>query len=125
MSTFYVFEGSPDCGPCDGQSGYYTIYPGRPHDNCGCEITEVEDKDCLGEWEASGGPFRDMGDYFEQDMILNVTQPDGSVETDIVTIRWPIGTDYIDSDAFMDAMEEALEDRARELSEDCQPFLCV
>lgn len=123
MTTYYIFRGRGDCGSCSSYSGYYTIHPGRPHENCQCEIVIQEEKDCDGDWSAGGiGGARDLGNgNVEQDFMLDVTQPDGSVDHDVVTVSWP--TD-MDPEDMMDAIEDALEDAASDISDPCPPFLC-
>ncbi len=124
MKKYYIFRGRGDCGSCGPHSGYYTIHPGRPHENCQCTIVVKKRKECDGDWSASGaGGARNLGDgNIEQDLLLEVEQPDGSVDYDIVTVSWP---EDMDPEMVMDAIEDALEDRANEISEPCPPFLCV
>ncbi|MFH2053276.1 MAG: hypothetical protein ABIK96_12475 [bacterium] len=123
MTTWYIFKGRGDCGSCNSYSGYYTIHPGRPHKNCQCEIIVKEEKKCDGKYSCGGlTPPRDLGNgYTEQDLWLDVTQPDGSVDRDIVTVSWP---NELNHEWKLDIIDEAMADAARDLSDPCPPFLC-
>lgn len=124
MSTYYIFLGNPDCAICAAHSGYYESHPGRPHQNCRCEVVIQEEKDCDGDWHAkgAGGPRKAGRGMMEQDFDLDVDQPDGTVDSERVTVSWP---DSMTPEEAFDTIEAALEDKARENSEKCPPFLCV
>lgn len=57
-----------------------------------------------------------------QDFDIDVDPPDGTVDSERVTVSWP---DTMTPEEAFDSIEAALEDKARENSKECPPFLCV
>lgn len=42
MKVYLFIPGGEACGTCQGMQGVYESEPGRPHANCGCQITSFD-----------------------------------------------------------------------------------
>lgn len=127
-TTYYIFRGNGQCGKCKAMTGVYTVEPGRPHPNCGCEIVEIDEGNC-GNFRYSGSPWpddpygapvKDVGGGREKWRVeVEVNKEDGSTEKQVIEVDVPSDMPHEDK---MEAIDNAAEDAAEQI-EDC-PFLC-
>jgi len=115
MDGYWVFSGNAECASCAGVSGEYPERPGRPHENCACDIYYVPG-DC--EWYVSDSQGYPNGDgSFTFDVGVTIECPNGGGQSVDVTVTVEAGDVEIFDEVIMDAAAEA----AYQACQECPP----
>lgn len=116
---YYVFGGNPDCGACSAQAGEYFILPGRPHENCVCEIEYTPAGCAFDVTGGSGTPVGSGPEGYEFDTIVIVECDDGAILEEPVSIY--VDKAVANSEEIFEAIDDAVQAAAAALCEQCPP----
>lgn len=115
--SYYIFHGNGECGTCSAAAGEYTVKPGRPHENCGCEIEYVRG-DC--QWTVVGSQNVTIHGSGARtwEAGVEVDCPDGHSGSS-ASISVTIDAGMAGSGAVFDALDDAVSDLAAEICAQC------